>query len=135
MVQLQPAAPKICTPMKIPGSAINASSCDRSRTMRRRSLVAAVGSRACAGGTGVVSAQTAPASSHPAMPARRANTITISSVAPTDAASAISPTTARNGSPRASAASGAPASVAGDSDTIDATAATPVASAWGARIT
>ena len=44
--QVQPAAPKICTPTKMAGMAISTISCVRSRTIRRRSLLAAVRARA-----------------------------------------------------------------------------------------
>ena len=84
VVQPQPAAPKICTPMKISGIAISASSWERSRTIRRRSLVAAVGKRDVSPGARAASAQTAPASSQPAIPARRA-TVTASQIVPATA--------------------------------------------------
>ena len=135
VVQSQPAAPKICTPTKIAGIAISASNCGRSRAIRRRSLVAAVGGRAPAGGDTATSAHTAPASSQPCMPARRATAAASSIAHAATTASAASASTAAAGSPRASPASGAASNAAGDTSTAGASAARCPASAAGARST
>ena len=79
--QVQPAEPKIWIPTKIAGIAINTSTCPRSRVMRRRSLFAAVIGPARPDGIGAASAQGAPASSQPRMPARRATATASSSAA------------------------------------------------------
>ena len=121
--------------MKITGIAISASSCDRSRTIRRRSLVAAVGRRARAAARGDASAQTAPASSQPAIPARRATAMASQIVARDRDGQRQQQPGCLPGSPPASAASGALTSMPGENSEHGPVARTSVASAAGVRIT
>ena len=121
--------------MKITGIATSASSEERSRTINRRSFVAAVGRRAEGRGPVVASAQTAPASSQPAIPARRASATTSSMVPTTAAASTTSAAAACPGLPCTSAASGALITIAGENLKTGASAAARSPRAAGARIT